>query len=245
MAIMDIFSRLKKTRASINLPEGNAYWPLYQVYKRHQFIYVTHKRTDKPLQSMILSIDPEGGSMEIDEFFPKGASCTPGQRITVLVRGEEGRSIQFNTFVLARQLEDGGVRYTVRLPEQIRTHQRREAFRLSVAAGGVGSRTLLNVSDVENERRFLAQIKNLSTSGVGLQVEGDALDVIPVGTMVRSKIGLDGLSLDCRLDIRRGSVNDELEAMTELGGEFVGLSAVQQRELTRYIMESQRRLRQA
>ena len=245
MAILEIFNRLKKTKASINLPETNAYWPLYQVYKRHQFIYVTHKRSDKPLQSMILSIDPQSGLMEIDEFFPKGVSCVPGQRITVGVRAEEGRSMQVNTFVLARQLEGGGRRYTVRLPEQVKTHQRREAYRLSVAVGGAGSRTLVNISDADSGRRFLARITDLSTSGVGLQIEGDTRDVIPVGATVSSKIGLDGLSLDCCLDIRRSSVNDELEPVTELGGEFVDLNAVQQRDLTRYIMESQRQQQRA
>ncbi len=245
MAIMEIFSRLKKATANINVPAANAYWPLYQVYKQHQFIYVSFKDAEKPLQSMILSIDPQNGSMEIDEFFPKDASCVPGQRITVLVRGEEGRSMQFNTFVLGLQLEDGSVRYTVRLPEQIKNHQRREAFRMNVTVGGAGSRTVLNVSETDSSRRFLARIKDLSTSGVGLQIEGDTLDVIPVGSTVTSKIGLSGLSLDCRVDIRRSSVNDDLDPVTEIGGEFVGLSVVQQRELTRYIMESQRRQRRA
>lgn len=243
MAIMEMFNRLRKNTRNEKLPSFDRYLPLYQAYKQHQFIYVLVKDQEKPLQSMILSIDAELGTMEIDDFFPQDLSCVPGQRVSVIIRGDEGRSLQFNTFVLAKQLEGGGMTYTVRLPEQIKSHQRREAFRLSVEVGGAGSRTVVNVDEEESARRFLARIKDLSTSGIGLQIEGDTADVIPVGATVSSRIDLAGLDFECRLDIRRTSMSDEIEPVTEIGGEFVDLSTLQQRDLTRYIMESQRRRR--
>lgn len=245
MAIMAMLNRLKKAPKNDKQAPLDAYWPLYQVYKQHQFIYVLLKGEDTPLQSMILSMDPAAGTMEIDEFFPRNHSCMPGQRISVIVRGEEGRSIQFNTYVLAREVGDGALSFTIRLPEQVKNHQRREAFRLPVEAGVTGTRTVLHVGDDEGDsaRRFLARIKDLSATGMGLQIEGDTSEVIPVGSRVSSRIDLAGLNIECLLDIRRASTCEEPESLTEIGAEFIDLAVSEQRALTRYIMESQRRVR--
>ncbi len=241
MAIMSFLKNLQRTSADIRQQVLESHQPLWQAYRQHQFIYVMIKGEEALFQSMILDIDTQHGQLLIDELFPRDMSAVPGQRVSVFVKAEEGRSFQFNTYVIAKQAEDNSEIYTLRLPEEVSNHQRREAYRLLIDTGTQGSHLVISPDDT---RRFLANINDLSTTGVGLRIEGDTLEETPVGMTFNSRIDLVGLNMDCQLGVRRVQMLGENEPVTTIGSEFIDLNMSQQRVLSRYIMASQRRTRQ-
>jgi hypothetical protein len=79
------------------------YLNLFDVQRSHALIDVAIDGVDAHYQSIILGVDPERGTISIDELFPAGFVGLPGQPVTVTVRLDGSRRLTFNTHIVARR----------------------------------------------------------------------------------------------------------------------------------------------
>ena len=109
-----LIDRYKSLRGNIEDGRPDAklnhnYLSLYQVQRDHRFLEVTIDGDDVVYQSIILELEPEERTILIDEFFPNDFVGLPGQRVSVAVRLDGGRKMQFKTDIVEKYLHEGKV----------------------------------------------------------------------------------------------------------------------------------------
>lgn len=221
------------TTAELDPALRHIYLTLFDLQRSHALIDVAVDGSDARFQSIILGVDPERGTVTIDELFPRDFFGLPGQPLVVTVRIDSGRKLSFATHILARREEAGDVVYQLMLPQTLDYNQRRAALRLRL-----GDELAVSSEFVApNRRRCLARVRDLSATGIRLQLpdnvsvaEGDALDDL--------HFEFAGRSFQCTASVR--NVRTGAEGETELGAAFVNLSKSDQRSLSRVIMQLQR-----
>ncbi|MBL4867148.1 MAG: flagellar brake protein [Pseudomonadales bacterium] len=234
-----IFNRKKVTeKASPKLRD--IYMTLFKIKRNHSFVQVKFVGDHAIYQSMILDVDPDERTLTIDELFPKdeGFVGMAGHNVTLTVR-DKGVVISFDTEVIQRGESDGASLYVIRLPSEIAKDQRRGAFRI----------------DVENENHIrikiespehchlLVKVRDLSATGVRLEIEGDQSETLKAGLVLQScriKLGDFG-ELLCNLDVRNLRNSEEPYDHTIVGGKFIDISVDQGRVLEKFIIKEQRR----
>jgi hypothetical protein len=100
-----LIDRYKSLRGNIEDGRPDAklnhnYLSLYQVQRDHRFLEVTIDGDDVVYQSIILELEPEERTILIDEFFPNDFVGLPGQRVSVAVRLDGGKKMQFKTDIV-------------------------------------------------------------------------------------------------------------------------------------------------
>lgn len=231
-----------RAAAAAHTPEMGAlrhvYLGLFDVQRSHALIDVAVDGVDARYQSIILGVDPEAGTVTIDELFPRGFVGLPGQALTVSVRLDGSRRLSFGTHILERGSDDDGVElYRLMLPETLDYNQRRGAYRLKLGQGW----SIPSEFRTPDQRRCRATVRDLSSTGIRLVVEGTAGQPAPFGEGdVLSNLQFDfaGRSFRCLADVR--NVSSEQPGGTVIGAAFRGLSRLERRSLERMIMQVQR-----
>ena len=212
------------------------YLTLFEVQRSHELIDVAIDGSSAHYQSIILGVDPERGTVTIDELFPPGFVGLPGQRVTISVRLDGSRRMSFTTHITARQADGRDIdSYFLALPENIEYNQRRGAFRLQLGQGMLVTSEFV----APDQQSVSARIRDLSSTGVRLELlqplplkEGDVLQDL--------KFDFAGRSFHCVADVRNlRSTKDAKEALT-VGAVFRDLPRAEQRSLERMIMQRQR-----
>jgi c-di-GMP-binding flagellar brake protein YcgR len=245
-----------KPRASVKTSASEAQVPdlpalrdiylnLFDVQRSHTLIDVAIDGLDARYQSIILSVDPERGVLEIDELFPTGFVGLPGQPITITVRLDVGRRLTFSTHILSRH-DDGQIKsYLLALPDSLDYNQRRGSFRLQLSQGwGVISEFLAPDKEICS-----ARVRDLSSTGIRLEIIGCAPP--ETGDVLHDlHFEFAGRTYQCAANVRNvtnfgvqscagGSASDNAERFL-IGAEFLDLSRGEQRSLERMIMQLQR-----
>lgn len=215
--------------------DKKAYWAIYQEYRKHRFIQVLVDNDPVPYQSIILDMNLDMGHMIIDELFPSRYMLRQGQALNIEIRLDNQQTIDFQTRVIGEQIQDGAPVYRLALPEYAAQHQRREAFRLELREP-IYSRCTL-----PDHRSESARVRDLSAQGLALELDGDQTERIHSGEIISDcVIKWRDLSMRCDFEVKRTMIPHNDINVTLVGGEISSISAADQRELTRFIMEQQR-----
>lgn len=231
----------KKQVSEDNALVRNIYMTLIKFQRNHNLVQVKFKGDDVTYQSMILRVNPEEQYLYIDELFPKsdGFIGLEGHTITVYVK-DKGITVSFDSKILKRGKEDGALYYKIELPTEIDKQQRRGAFRIQVDKTvdmGVQS---LNV----NDERLVAKIKDISITGVRLEIEGEHKQ-IRSGSILRDLVVRydNGEEFTCNLDVRNSETYEDPHHHTLVGGQFLDLSGEDKKTLEKFILKTQREIR--
>lgn len=216
---------------------NQTYLQLYQAQRAHHFVEVRIDGDDAVYQSMILSLDPEEKTILIDELFPKGFVGLPGQRVHVSIRQAGGRKIKFGSAILEQHQHDEAPIYVLAMPAALDSDQRRNAYRLSIGGGFKIHPQFVG----PNQESFQARLRNVSSSGVALEVEVDDPDYFRHNDHL-SHVAFDfaGISFDCDMAVRSVAVTETDQSKVLIGAEFVDLPALEKRVLEKSIMRIQR-----
>lgn len=234
-------SAITSPDSSVKAPDDmrslrEVYLSLFEVQRSHALIDVAIDGVDAHYQSIILDIDPERGSITIDELFPPGFVGLPGQPVTVTVRLDGSRRLTFNTQITSRIADGRDVdSYFLALPENLDYNQRRGAFRLRLGQGLVAT----SAFTTPDQQSVSARIRDLSSTGIRLELpqslplqEGDVLQDL--------QFDFAGRRFHCAADVRNlHSVQDHGEHII-VGAAFRDLPRPEQRSLERMIMQKQR-----
>lgn len=231
--------RLKSAqRKPVVDPELNqTYLTLHQCLRQRAFIEVQAKGDDISYQSMLLELDPQEKTILIDEFFPLGFQGLPGQKVQVRIRQAAGKILSFQSEILQSHLHEGVPLYVLAMPEQLDANQRRGAYRLSLP-----TRAGVDSTFITPERHQVhARLRDLSASGVGLSIEGDASRQVRRDDLLRH-VAFDfaGQHFDCGLKVKSILLEEQPQPRTLVGAEFVNLPPAEERLLQRAIMRYQR-----
>lgn len=212
------------------------YLSLFDVQRAHALIDIAVTGVDARYQSIILGVDPEAGTVTVDEFFPRGFIGLPGQSLTVNARLDGSRRLSFVTHIIGRGRGDDGVEfYELMLPQTLDYNQRRGAYRLQLGHGGA----LTSEFRAANELRCVATVQDLSSTGIRLALPAnEALDINEGDVLNRLQFEFAGRSFQCRADVR--NVRSEADGDTVIGAAFRDLPMRERRSLERMIMQVQR-----
>ena len=216
---------------------NQVYLTLHQCQRQRTFIEVQLDHDDVVYQSMILRLDPEEKTILIDEFFPTGFQGLPGQAIQVRIRQKAGKVLKFRTVILESHIHEGAPLYVLGMPAALDADQRRGAYRLPIQQRARVESTFITPA----RHRVHACLRDLSASGVGLVIEGDASGQIGRDDLLRH-VAFDfaGQHFDCGLKVKSILFEDEPQQQTLIGAEFVDLPPQEERLLARAIMRFQR-----
>lgn len=237
-----IFNRQSRNAGPTARPQPSAgrdpfaarqvYLNLFDVQRSHALIEVAIDGTDAHYQSIILSLDPEAGTMVIDELFPAGFVGMPGQPLTITVRLDGKRRLSFSTSILKRESEEGVESYQLALPEFVDYNQRRGAFRIQLR-GGWGT---VSQFRAPNKARCSATVRDLSSTGIRLELDEPA-EVAEGDVLSDLRFEFAGRSFQCEADVRNVRQDDD---NVVVGAAFRDMSRAEQRSLERIIMQMQR-----
>lgn len=209
------------------------YLNLFDVQRSHALIEVVVDGTDAHYQSIILGLDPEAGTMTIDELFPAGFVGLPGQPLTVIVRLDGKRRLSFSTTILARENEGGLESYRLAMPEFVDYNQRRGAYRLQLRGGW----RAVSQFRAPNQHRCSATVRDLSSTGIRLVLD-EPTELAEGDVLADLQFQFAGRSFQCQADVRNVQQNENDGIV--LGAAFRDMSRVEQRSLERMIMQMQR-----
>lgn len=184
-------------------------------------------------QSVILQVDPQVGSILIDELFPAGFSGLPGQPLTITVRRLDGSRSSFTTRVIERRNIDGADNYLLTLPASIAYQQRREVFRLRLGRrGGVVSEF-----QTADQQFCAATVHDLSATGICLELQ-NSVQVAAGDVLTGLDFDFEQQRFSCQARVRH--VYCDRAGKIMVGAAFYDFPRLQQRALERLIMQQQR-----
>lgn len=184
-------------------------------------------------QSVILQVDPQVGSILIDELFPAGFSGLPGQPLTITVRRLDGSRSSFTTRVIERRNIDGADNYLLTLPASIAYQQRREVFRLRLGRrGGVVSEF-----QTADQQFCAATVHDLSAAGICLELQ-NSVQVAAGDVLTGLDFDFEQQRFSCQARVRH--VYCDRAGKIMVGAAFYDFPRLQQRALERLIMQQQR-----
>lgn len=184
-------------------------------------------------QSVILQVDPQVGSILIDELFPAGFSGLPGQPLTITVRRLDGSRSSFTTRVIERRNIDGADNYLLTLPASIAYQQRREVFRLRLGRrGGVVSEF-----QTADQQFCAATVHDLSAAGICLELQ-NSVQVAAGDVLTALDFDFEQQRFSCQARVRH--VYCDRAGKIMVGAAFYDFPRLQQRALERLIMQQQR-----
>lgn len=149
------------------------YAPLFALQEKRQLIEVTSERTGETYQSMILAIDLNKQTLELDELFPQPAShiYRPGDIFTIK-HHHQGQILTVSTPLESILVSLNSPVYCLRLPEEVSYQHRRKHPRISLSRQQPLSVRLQSPWRTP----WYATANNISTGGMRLVVGGNVVD---------------------------------------------------------------------
>jgi len=212
------------------------YLTLFDVQRAHALLDVCVEGVEGRYQSIILGVDPEAGTVTIDELFPRGFIGLPGQSLTVNVRLDGSRRLSFVTHIIERRRGADAVElYQLMMPQTLDYNQRRGAFRLKLGQGWA----MVSEFRAADRQRRVAAVRDLSSTGIRLALPDGLAEPLNEGdTLDNLQFEFAGRNFQCRADVR--NIGRDEAGGTVIGAAFRGLSRLEQRSLERMIMQVQR-----
>lgn len=208
--------------------------PLYNLLEKRALIEVVCNRTGAHYQSMILSIDNQTQSFQIDELFPRPARANylKGDEFTISFR-QQGEILVFDTTLLAINQETLAPLYLFTFPKLIEYKQRRQTNRIALSIKQPLSVRLTTA----NRTSLFATSQNISAGGMRLAVGGNMMDQLPINSFLSScefKFHND-FKINCPARIKAMRFNRSPYRHTEISIQFAGLKKQDHNQLSQLI----------
>jgi c-di-GMP-binding flagellar brake protein YcgR len=235
MLMFKSFLRRKKVKQAENLASQNAYLSLYQAQQQHSYIDVQLDGEQQVYQSMMLSLDQQERTILIDELVPEVA-IEEGQCVTVTVRQSQGRRLKFSSVVVDYHNNHGRQLCVLAMPQSLEEEQRRSSYRLPLNGEALESSFI-----GPDQASYRAKLRNLSVGGICLELDSDdAEQWLKGSTLKQVAFQFEGDEFESDLTVCNVR-NDQARLERQLiGGEFLNMPMVSQRELEKSIMRIQR-----
>lgn len=209
----------QKTEPTINTSQIRT---LYALLEKRALIDVVCHRSGSHYQSMILSVDPQTQSFQVDEFFPSPVNVDylKGDEFTISYR-QQGAVLVFSTTLLAINQESRAPMYLFNFPESVEYKQRRQSNRIPLSTKQPLSVRLTTGNSIS----LFATAQNLSAGGMRLTVGGNMVDQLPINSQLPGcefKFHND-FKVSCQALIKAMRFNRTPYRHTEISIEFSGL----------------------
>lgn len=194
-------------------------------------------------QSYIVGLSPEDNALYIDQLIPalgdKWVSQGEAFRIEAWLDGVHMR--WQNAGAALVQLQDGAPAFMLSIPEQLRYHQRRGAFRAQVHRS---IDTRLELIHSQRQRHLAGELMDISATGCKIRIPGNVVEALQPGERYElSELQLeDDVRLVINVEIRH---RDYLESSNEtsVGVYFQQPPTQAQRHIDRFVTQLQREAR--
>ena len=212
---------------------------LYELLQDRALVSVTSQRTGRQYQSLILSIDMETQTFQLDELFPISAVTSlsktkhqPGDRYTLHYR-QQGNILTFTTTLITTLPSSGAQYYLLTVPDLIEHTQRRQSKRVVLSR----QQPLSIKITAANRNTFFATAHNLSGSGVRIAIGGNMVDQFAIGSRVnRCEITFSNdFKIRCQGLVRAMTFNRSPYRHTEISLEFDQLTEQEKNQLNQLI----------
>lgn len=212
---------------------------LRQLKAEHELLCVTVPGCNDQANTAILGVDEKRGLFYLDELSTTAAhqALLKGGKLRIDCR-LHGMELQFVTQMLKTDTDGGLALYEMALPKAIARLQRRQNFRLRLNPGLLVPVTIPNLGgETINGEAF-----DLSATGIGAFLRTRN---IPSRGQILSGASLSiprNRPLKIKLEVRFAR-QDASHHMLRIGARFVGLEPKQERQITQFLAEQQRKRR--
>ena len=214
---------------------------LRSIHDKHTLLTVSIKESKRLYNTALLNINSEDGTITIDELHPADGHILLHKVKQLSAQTFlDGVEVNFNT-VLQETGNKDGVGYSVlRLPEEIRYKQRREAYRVEVGAANEIPVSLITA----DSKSFDGLLFDISAGGVCLRYTPDKTLMKKLGAdILDCIISLPGKKqLKCKLKICH-SFRHQASDKIHIGCRFTQLDKLQHRNIERLVASLQRESR--
>ncbi len=211
---------------------------LDKIRARHSLIQISMPGVPEVFFSAILSINPEHEYILLDEINSKsGHELLLIHKKMNVVTKINGIEIRFSANLLNTSNQDGTAIYKVEYPESVLYLQKRQNFRINI---GLGINIPIKLKR-EDGIPVYGHMINLSETGAGIELDTPCpVHIAEILPHCELRISEDNI-IKCQLEIRYINENNS-NHIQRIGGQFLGLSGAQQRELAKLVVELQRDL---
>jgi len=215
---------------------------LEELRRSHTFVDVNFVNRDgRSYQSLIINVDVEDNSLLIDELYPLDGDMQNllGEVIEISPCGK-GMPMKFTSTISRIEMYDDSPAYRIELPRTITANQRRKFFRVPVTSAiGIYMRVPINNMAV------MAEVKNISASGVGLCIDKNVTEYLRANHLLRGvKLLLpDNEVVNCDLEVRSYEYRKKPHRNTIVGARFIDMNPKAQNQMERLMQKLQREAR--
>ncbi|MDH5632684.1 MAG: flagellar brake protein [Gammaproteobacteria bacterium] len=210
---------------------------------RDQFTVQLHNRDDL-FNSMILSVNADGKTLDLDELQPLAANnfVDKGVTLRMMIRFR-GAQLAFSTTVINKGRKNGAISYRCSLPPFLLSRQMRNHYRVEV---GVTRNILVILAD-ETGATIQGTLHDISIGGIGIRVNATEVQDVKTGErLARCTLHVDDtktISSPLEIKFKKNIANTSLAL---IGGSFIDLQPRDKNRLSHFVAaldrENQKRL---
>ena len=194
-------------------------------------------------QSILVAIDPQAGTLCIDELIPSVGEKWIEQGEPFRIDGwQDGVHMRWHCASGTRvELEDGAPAFVASLPAQLTYHQRRGAFRAQVHRSIETSLELIQSGEA---RSHAGELLDISATGCKVRMAGNLVETLQPGRRYeQSQLQLDAEQrFSVNVEIRHRQYFEERDE-THVGVHFHQPATPAQRQIDRFVTHLQREAR--
>lgn len=196
--------------------------------RQRQLLEVKPSRQSHYQQSLVLAINTELNTFDIDELFPNQGQIKVGE--TLLLRLNQGGQIQeFESTVLANYFDSTMPYYSLAMPTKIHTGQRRKLPRIAIDEDFPITVGLINTVG----SNLYGSAENISAGGMRVRLAGNQLKEIYSGAVLpECEFSFPGgFSVKCRARVKGIQFQKHPRRHTSIGLSFIDLAPEEQRQI--------------
>ena len=209
---------------------------LQRVQDARSLLFISFPGENIPYQSAILEINPDKEYLLLDEITPARGHKKFLESGTLIANTKiKGVDIRFDVQLDQELMESGIAMYKVHFPKRLVYMQKRQSYRINL---GITSK--ISISLQTGDGTILqGKVLNISETGVGANI--DARLRLKIGDQIPlCELEIpDNETIQSKLEIRFVEP-DKSSRLVRIGGRFLGISGIQQRQLARVLLDLQR-----
>lgn len=196
---------------------------------------------DASFQTYLVELDRERGLLALDELVPE-----EGQQLIrrglpfVIESAHEGARLDWTNAQPAQLGRlDGVPCYWIPFPSELIYHQRRNAYRASLAS----QKVIARLTDTQKRLDLQGELLDISANGCKFRVHGDMEQELRTGVIFQRLMAqLSFGDIETQVELRHVTFDGRSDR-TLLGLKFFNLRGLLQRQVERYISQLQRETR--
>lgn len=211
---------------------------LEMVRSKHTLLQVSMPGVPEVFFSAILSINPEENFILLDEINTRHGHelLLIHKKMNILTR-INGIELRFSANLVNTYNKDGIAIYRMEYPENVIYQQKRQNYRINI---GLGINIPIKLKR-EDGIPVYGNMINLSETGAGIALDSPcSIQMSEILPYCELRIAEDNV-ITCQLEVRYIN-SDTKNKPQHIGGQFIGVSNIQQRELSKVVIDLQRDL---